>query len=131
MSVYPFAMNSSLLIGCLWYTFYGMKANGSCLFKLGMILQVIILLILPSLASIGGNVAYWSIFVTLFIFGFISGGVQTLAYSYNSRLPDRYIAIFTTSQGLSGLAANLLRLLTLSIWSSDDVEGVDEEIGAP
>lgn len=116
LSTYPFAMNSSLFIGGLYFTFNGSKLCFSTTIVLTFILQGVIMLILPLTANLGGAVAYWLCFLELFIYGLLSGICQSACYSYNAKLPARYIAVFLTSHGVAGIFSNVLRLVSLFIW---------------
>ena len=79
-------------------------------------MQAVILLLIPFVANIGGASAYWYCFFILFIYGLFQGMCQTCIGCFNAKLPSRYVAIFLTSHGVSGIAANMLRLTGLLIW---------------
>lgn len=119
MSTYPFATFCTLIIGSL-YIICLKKTNTSFLLKLSLFAQIIFVLILPMVTSIGGNSAYITVFFILFLFGFTSGVMQTILYSYNSRLPDSYIGVFNAVQGVCGVASTLLKFSTLKIFSTEE-----------
>ncbi len=123
ISTYPFAMNSALFIGAIWYTFYGSRFSFSSLIVITFAMQALIMLLIPFVASVGGTSAYWLCFALLFTFGLFSGVCQTACYGYNAKLPSSYISVFLISHGLAGIFSNVLRLTSLSLWPiEDDVE---------
>ena len=55
ISTYPFAMNSSLFIGAIWYTLYGSHFSFSSLIVTTFAMQALIMLLIPFVASVGGT----------------------------------------------------------------------------
>ena len=115
-STFTFAITCPLFLGSLLYTFYGSKVSFTTTIVTTFAIQALILILIPFLANIGGAAAYWYCFSILSVYGLFFGIGQTCISCYNSKLPSSYIAIFLTSHGLSGIAANMLRLTGLSIW---------------
>ena len=116
MSTYPFAMNSALFIGGLYFTFNGQNLAFSTTILITNAFIALTMLALPLAASLGDTLAYWLCFTLLFIYGLFSGILQAACYSYNAKLPQEYIAVFLTSHGLAGVCSNALRMLSLCIW---------------
>ena len=73
LSTYPFAMNSALFIGGLFYTFYGTKTDYASILVITFTMQAVIMLLLPFSADLGGTLAYWLCFALLFSYGLFSG----------------------------------------------------------
>ena len=82
-------------------------------------IQAVLLTLVPLFAKMGGTSGYWLVFLTLLVDGWFSGVVQTCCYRENAKLPGSYIGIFLTSQGLAGIASNVLRFASLEIWPDD------------
>lgn len=120
-STYPFAMNSTLFVGALLYTFHSSRFEASSWICGTFITQAFVMLLIPLTANVGGPVAYWACFALLAVFGLVSGANQTALFDLNAKLPKSYIAAFLTSQGLSGVVANLLKLAGLTMLT----EGAD------
>jgi len=60
-------------------------------------IQAVLLALVPILANIGGEVGFWSVFMTLVVLGWFCGVVQGCVYRENAKLPGPYIGIFLTS----------------------------------
>ena len=77
------------------------------------------MLTVPFLVNIGGAIAFWSTFWTLFVFGFFSGIFQGAVFYDTVKFPQKYFVIFMTAQGIAGIAQNFVRLLSLRIYPPD------------
>lgn len=113
-STYPFALQCFVFFGAVFSTIF--KDRWMSLDKQMTIffgIQALLLALVPVFALIGGTKGYWLVFLTLMIDGWFSGLCQTFCYEENAKLPGNYIGIFLTSQGLAGIASNLLRFASL------------------
>lgn len=118
-STYPFAMLCTVFVGGLLYTFHSSRVSSSKVLIGTFVAQAAVMLLIPFAANIGGTPAYWSCFTLLFLYGLFSGVCQAACYDLNAKLPKSYIATFMTSHGVSGLASNALRLITMLFWSTN------------
>ena len=72
-STYPFAMNSTLFVGGLLYTFNSARVPSSIVVCGSFLASAIVMLLIPLAANLGGAKAYWSCFALLLLFGLVSG----------------------------------------------------------
>lgn len=84
------------------------------------LVSCLVMISLPFTASIGGSVAYWIIFTSLFIHGFFLGLGHTACYAQMARLPSAYMAVYLTSEALAGVFTNMLRFTSLELWPIDE-----------
>ena len=117
-STYPFAMVCTNFVGGLLYTFHSSRVSSSTVLIGTFVAQAAIMLLIPFSAKIGGSTAYWLCFTLLFAYGLFSGVCQAVCYDLNAKLPKSYIATFMTSHGVSGLGSNVLRLVSMMLWST-------------
>jgi len=82
-------------------------------------LSAIIMLVLPLLAHMGGGAGFWSCFCLLVVFGIINGINQASIFQLAGGLPPHYIGALIIGPGISGVASNVVRALTLIFWPVD------------
>lgn len=80
------------------------------------VLSAAVLLLFPSLANIGDDLGFWVVFVYLLIFSILQGIVTTSVYQVCSEMPGKYMGATMFGQGLSGIASNVLRAISLAFW---------------
>jgi len=120
-TVYPFAVNGLLLISQIWVIVYGGKYSFTLRIVSTYFLSAIILVVIPLLARMGGAVAFWSVFLVLFVFGIVLGVQQASVFSMAGVLPFRFMGAVMLGNGIAGIACNILRAATLIIWPVGDV----------
>jgi equilibrative nucleoside transporter 1/2/3 len=109
-------VNGLLLIATIWAIIYGGKYSFTIRIVSTFMLSAIILVTIPLLAQLGNAAGFWSVFIILFFFSFISGVCQASVFSLAGGLPYKYMGAVMLGQGFAGIICNIIRALSLIIW---------------
>ena len=115
-SRFPFAINFTIFIGTIFFTFYGTRCSPTPVIITCFIGQIISAGIFPMISNQGGHKAFWICFVLLMTAGLCTGLTTGALFATSAKLPSSYIGIFMTATGASGLVVSILRLISLLAW---------------
>ena len=78
--------------------------------------------IIPYLIMLPLGLNYWVVFLLLILYGWFSGIAQNTVYTMAANLPFKYMGAVFFGNGLSAIACNILRAITLASFptNSDD-----------
>ena len=113
-STYPFAVNSLLFASQVYIMTTGdlFTYNGRLVTGFGV--AAVIVTIIPYLVQLPLGLNYWITFIVLFIFGAFAGIAQGTVFTMAANLPFKYMGAVMLGNGICGIAANLLRAITLA-----------------
>jgi len=119
--IYPFAVNGLLAFSQIFMVVYGYKFSDRFKVQYAFFTGTLLILSLPLLAHFLGSASqsFWSCFVVLLAFGIVNGVVQAQVFGLAGILPGKYIGAVMFGNGLSGIGANLLRLIFVIALPSD------------
>jgi equilibrative nucleoside transporter 1/2/3 len=100
----------------IWVIIIGQKYSFNLRIVLSFMIQAIVMVLIPSIANIGGKIGYWSWFAILMIFGLISGIGIASVFSLAGGLPPKYMGAVVLGNGITGFVVNVLRAITLELW---------------
>ena len=78
------------------------------------------MLVIPPLCNIGGSTGFITSTICMIILGFASGLCQGTAYMMAAAFPPKYMAAVMFGNGVAGIGSNILRVITLFIFPSDE-----------
>jgi equilibrative nucleoside transporter 1/2/3 len=100
----------------IWVIIIGQKYSFNLRIVLSFMIQAIVMVLIPSIANIGGKIGYWSWFAILMIFGLISGIGIASVFSLAGGLPPKYMGAVVLGNGITGFVVIVLRAITLELW---------------
>ena len=86
----------------------------------GFFASAALFMTIPFLTHMGGDSAYYSVFVVLIVFGLCNGTTQGTVFSLAAKFPGSEMAMVMLGNGVAGLGSNLLRGISLEVWPSNN-----------
>lgn len=118
-STYPFANNCLVVASQVWILTTGDMFTYNGRLVSGFTGVAVILFALPGLTLLPSPLNYWVIFGILILYGAFSGVAQGSVYTMAANLPFKYMGAVMFGNGLSGIACNVLRAITLAAFPVD------------
>jgi len=115
-TIYPFACNFFFLGAQIWVIAAGSNYSFTLRIAWMFILSAVVLILFPYFAEIGGQLGFWIVFAYLFFFSIIQGIGNATVYQLCGDLPAKYMGAVMIGTGISGIASNVMRALSLVIW---------------
>lgn len=113
-------MNGLNLATQVWVIIYGGKLSFTVRVASTFMLQGVCVVLIPVLAHLGGATGFWSVFALLLVFGVIMGLNAGSVYSMAGGLPPKFMGAIFLGMGISGIASNVFRALSLVLWPASE-----------
>lgn len=113
-SVFGFAVNGLLIFTSVGTMIYGHKLSYLNRIAGGYLVIAALMIALPLITNaLDSGPAFWADIGILVLFGMAGGIVQASTFAIGGMLPGKYMGGIMLGNGLSGIALNLVRVITL------------------
>ena len=122
ITVYPFAVHFLILFGMIYIICRTDITAYNSRISVSFVIIGAFLLIMPFIADSGDTLGFWIVFLALLIFGWFTGIAQATIFGLAGTMPFKYMAAVMLGNGISGIASNILRAITLVAFPGGDAE---------